>query len=54
MSQFHKIWIEVDVLKETQKKTEMMTKIMTALMKVECVENITKIQYQIPDNQDAD
>ena len=52
MSMFHKIWIEVDVLKDMNKKTEMMMEIVTSLQKVDCVQNVTKVSYQIPEDAD--
>ena len=48
MSQFHKIWIEVDVSKDTQKKTEMLIEVMNLLKQAKCVVNVTKCEYKIP------
>ena len=52
---YDKIWIEVDVEpdRDPKEKTRKMGEIMTALSEnAECVQNITKIQYQIGRNWD--
>ena len=48
MTMYHKIWIEVDVEKDMELKTEKIQMIMTALKDVECVVNISKVQYKVP------
>ena len=48
MTMYHKIWIEVDVEKDMNEKTEKIQMIMTALKDVECVVNISKVQYKVP------
>lgn len=48
MTMYHKIWIEVDVEKEITKKTEKIHSIMSALEDVDCVVNISKVQYKVP------
>ena len=54
MAQYHKIWIEVDVLKEPQKKTQKIKEIIKALEKCPIVENISKCQYIPAGDSDAD
>ncbi len=44
MSQYHKIWIEVDVDKMKQ-KTELIKTIVEALQKIEGIIDVTKTQY---------
>ncbi len=44
MSQFHKIWIEMDIEKGLN-KTELMMEIVQILRKIEGVKDITKNQY---------
>ncbi len=48
MSEYDKIWIEVDVEQDRDKKTEKMSKIMGHLMELDEVKNVTKITYQLP------
>ena len=48
MSEFDKIWIEGDVDQDREKKTEKIQEIIKALSGVGCVENVTKVQYQMP------
>lgn len=54
MAKFHKIWIEVDVLKEPDDKTEKVLKIINALQEVQCVKNVTKTQYIMSSEEDVD
>ncbi len=48
MTMYHKIWIEVDVEKKMELKTAKIKEIMEALEKVDCIINISKIQYMVP------
>ena len=48
MTMYHKIWIEVDVKKEMALKIAKMKEILDALEACPCVENICKIQYKVP------
>ena len=47
MSQYDKIWIEVDVspAMSKQEKTTKLQALMEALNKLDCIENITAIDY---------
>lgn len=45
MTQYHKIWIEVDVTKEPQLKTQKMANILKLLSESKDVANVTKMQY---------
>lgn len=45
MTMYHKIWIEVDVDKESSNKTEKIMKIINKLIELDIVKNVTKCQY---------
>jgi len=56
MSDYDKIWIEVDVEKDRDKeeKTKKILAIIEALSRVESVINITKTQYQMTDYEEQE
>ncbi|MHA1827934.1 MAG: hypothetical protein ACTSX6_04720 [Candidatus Heimdallarchaeaceae archaeon] len=45
MGEYDKIWIEVDVNQDRDKKTEMLNKIMNSLDKLDFIKNIAKVTY---------
>ena len=47
MSQYDKIWIEIDVEKSTDKKqkSEKLEALMKSLNQLDCVENISAVDY---------
>ena len=45
--EYDKIWTEVDVKKERGMKTKKIVEILQCLEKVECIKNITKVQYKV-------
>ncbi len=48
MSDYDKIWIEVDVEQDRENKTKKLQEIMKALEEINCISNVTKIQYIMP------
>ncbi len=46
MSKFDKIWIEVDVEPDREKKTEKIKEVLEKVSEIPCVKNVAKITYQ--------
>lgn len=47
MSEYDKLWIEVDVDQDRGKKTDKVCAVIEALRKASCVANVTKVQYKV-------
>ena len=52
MSQFDKIWMEVDVEQDREEKTKKIKEIIDSLDKIDCVCNVTKVQYRMPESEE--